>query len=856
MALTSLQKNIKLMVTWYSPFDLPDSLVEHLRRAGAAPVSPQELDQATAGSQLLLYRAPHQIGQSAPRIKAGYQQLDDLAKQGFGQLWNAERLERVSPAEWGGPMGAVGANHITAAIEPDPLDALVALGLIREDSDLLDAYLDLELRGVLGGHEPDSDYLERLRRASSGEKLGQGLHQLQSLRFLETRLRNGEIGEPPLVSAFEQEQVQSQLRQLEEEVRTLHASGNASQQEHNELRLQLVTSETEVNLLRKELFHNQQQLQQGQVELESLFLSDRDNRARLATYAAEREANQQAVMVAQSQLAEVEAQWQACQSQLDGVRHTLEATRQQLSDSHQCLAANEDTLNQERQALAALRSQLAQGETELEEARQTTEEHRRVLAICKAEHQTTLTAAKGQIDSLEIQRQGMQASLDAHETQLAIERQSLVDTLGLLAENETALAKEQLTVGEQALELAAKEQSLQALAETHDQTQTVLAEAEKARDRARSETVQLEKALRERTTASHRQESQLDLARQAVNRLELETKQQEACALQLQRELQQSKASMERREGQLAAARAQLHDTEENLAACLNRVSAAVQEKESSQQECTHLKAELAKNQDHQRLLEHRILELKTVLATGEQRSSQKESNIAELQSSLQDREGSLQRLQQQETGLRQQLAENSQTIDTLKVGLGACQQERDHWKQKIIEMSKIITANQEKLAQNDNQLLNMIQRHQELQEQIKQLQTDRNATELGYGKSIKEAQQINETVRQERHEVEAELNRHRQELLNKHDALEENQKALTISQDETKIQRHQVIEQQNLAAAQLQQLRRASALLWRLSSIKGVPGTGSSVPTLQLLALLESYRHSLKRAERLLKGG
>lgn len=791
------------MVTWFSPFDLPAPVVERLGRAGATPVSSQGLNQATAGSQLLLYRAPHQIGQTAQGIREGYQQLDDLAKRGLGQLWNAERLQRLSPDQWGGAWEPGNTNDIGTEIEPDPLDALVALGVIREDPELLDAYLDLELRGVLGGEEPDTAYLERLRRASSGEKLEQGLHQLQRLKSLEIRLRMGELVQPDVLP---------------------------------ELRLQLVNSDTEVNLLRKELVQYQLQLQQGQVELENLFLSDRDNRSRLATYEAERETNRQAVSLAQSQLATVEAEWRAS------------------------LAANEDTLNQERQALAALRSQLTQGETKLEDTRRTVEDLRNALAAAEAEHQKELTTAQGQIGTLEIQ---LRASQNGYENQLAIERQSLVDTLGRLAECETSLAErdsflanERQTVVDQAQKLAAKEESLQALAEVHNQTQTSLSEAEMARDRAQSEAVQLDKALRERTTAGHRQESQLAMARQESERLGLEIQQQKTFVLQLQRELQQSKGSMERREGQLAAARAQLADAQLNLATCLNRVSAAVQEKESSQQECFRLNNELDESQDQLRHSGQRIVELETDLATGKQQSSQLEIKINELQTQLQDRTENLHQLQHQETDLRKQIDENTQAITTLETVLGSHQQELEHWRQKTLDLIQNLTATQGELAQKDHQLQEMVQRQQAMQGHFDQLQSDWNASESGYARSIQEAQQVTVEVRQAHHAVEEELDRHRQELLRKHDALEQNQQALALSQDETKDQRHQVLEQQNLAAAQLQQLRRASALLWRLSNIKGVPGTGSAVPTLQLLALLEGYRHSLKRAERLLRGG
>jgi chromosome segregation ATPase len=56
----------------------------------------------------------------------------------------------------------------------------------------------------------------------------------------------------------------------------------------------------------------------------------------------------------------------------------------------------------------------------------------------------------------------------------------------------------------------------------------------------------------------------------------------------------------------------------------------------------------------------------------------------------------------------------------------------------------------------------------------------------------------------------------------------------------------------QDLCIAQAQTLQRAQVVIKKLSAFKGVP-MGSSEPSIQVLALLEGYRHSLKRAERLL---
>jgi DNA repair exonuclease SbcCD ATPase subunit len=55
------------------------------------------------------------------------------------------------------------------------------------------------------------------------------------------------------------------------------------------------------------------------------------------------------------------------------------------------------------------------------------------------------------------------------------------------------------------------------------------------------------------------------------------------------------------------------------------------------------------------------------------------------------------------------------------------------------------------------------------------------------------------------------------------------------------------------LADAQRAQLQRAAGLLRRMAALKGIPAGSLPPPPIQIMALLEGYRHSLKRAERLL---
>ncbi len=75
---------------------------------------------------------------------------------------------------------------------------------------------------------------------------------------------------------------------------------------------------------------------------------------------------------------------------------------------------------------------------------------------------------------------------------------------------------------------------------------------------------------------------------------------------------------------------------------------------------------------------------------------------------------------------------------------------------------------------------------------------------------------------------------------------LEQTQLDLELTFQDRQAQ-HQLNQAQGAAIAE------ASAMLQRLAALRGLPGSSGQPATIQLLALLEGYRHSLKRAERLL---
>ena len=95
------------------------------------------------------------------------------------------------------------------------------------------------------------------------------------------------------------------------------------------------------------------------------------------------------------------------------------------------------------------------------------------------------------------------------------------------------------------------------------------------------------------------------------------------------------------------------------------------------------------------------------------------------------------------------------------------------------------------------------------------------------------------------------------QELLRSGEAKEQDLgQQLRFSSEQLEQYFHESQQGQQLAAAQAKQIKRAALLLQRTALLKGINVSKLPFASIQLLALLEGYRHSLKRAERLLGGG
>ena len=179
----------------------------------------------------LLYLPPHAVLQDPQTLLSRYQTLRRMAGQGI--------LQR---AETHCHDDAASLSELTT---PRPLLALVTVTLLREQPTLLDAFLDLELLADLGGMEPDSDYLNRLRQLSRlapllqeldnnairqrASQLQQSFHQ-QQLQRLEQELNE---------SRHDLNHRLEQLRELDQDQRRLHQAAEASAQREATLQQQV-----------------------------------------------------------------------------------------------------------------------------------------------------------------------------------------------------------------------------------------------------------------------------------------------------------------------------------------------------------------------------------------------------------------------------------------------------------------------------------------------------------------------------------------------------------------------------------------------------------------------------------------
>jgi hypothetical protein len=234
------------MLHWYAPYPLFSGLEQRLSDAEVVKGTPddQSIDLWIYDSPDRLLASWMQHNQCAPTTKElvmAYSRLVSLpAGSRLISGWRLEQLDPASLNAWLRGEGAILADMaVPRQLQPaiTPLEGQLVIRLLEDHPDVLESYLDLELRAELVGHQPDSAYLERLLHACTPEAL------LESWNVLHARNL-------------------SRLQQIKSERDTLLAERDA-------LAMQLDESKEEVKLTILELH-------QVQEELEHYYLIYRD----------------------------------------------------------------------------------------------------------------------------------------------------------------------------------------------------------------------------------------------------------------------------------------------------------------------------------------------------------------------------------------------------------------------------------------------------------------------------------------------------------------------------------------------------------------------------------------------------
>ena len=151
---------------------------------------------------------------------------------------------------------------------PEPLAALIVKTALQSQPDLLDLYLDLELRAELLGSEPDVHYRKRLQNTIDPDELGASFNRfLLSHYSLDTCLQSRALADQGLEKLKQNE---SKLLLIQQDLKQqLTSQENSNQQGMTALQHQLGEAITEKEQALKHL-------QETQAELEHHFIANRE----------------------------------------------------------------------------------------------------------------------------------------------------------------------------------------------------------------------------------------------------------------------------------------------------------------------------------------------------------------------------------------------------------------------------------------------------------------------------------------------------------------------------------------------------------------------------------------------------
>jgi chromosome segregation ATPase len=421
------------MFRWFSPFVLPQQAIEKLAAAGGQAQSLEEAgrEDNLESPLLLIYPPPHGALGPPELLLNGYRRLLRLASR--GQLIHLERLWNLPIENGKSLVGSEPPTTLASLEQPAPLQALVTLALLREVPALLDAYLDLELSSQLGGSQPDSDYLIRLREASPVEALLASLHddrQEQNLARLQEenqsireQLNHGyeELEQLMLAERSQQEQLLNLQRELElQRTRCQQWEQNSAEREAELQRGALALQEVSGRLAAEE-----ERARQRQQTLEASERQADDLRRNLQQQERERETVQNEIAELHNEMEQLFLTERQNIAELDRLGRELQGVRRELADSEQERSAGRLTLEHLRNDFSTQEGLLARQSNQLGDCQSRLEQSVRELQETKQE----LERMQGLQAEIEYRSEREQALMAKRQSSLEQELGSLQECL-------------------------------------------------------------------------------------------------------------------------------------------------------------------------------------------------------------------------------------------------------------------------------------------------------------------------------------------------------------------------------------------------------------------------------------------
>ena len=164
------------MQYWYSPTNIESSLEEKLEKAGIRPISRDKLDE-NIQNVLLIYLTPNQVleqkrleestAATSNEIQEIYEEASIISQKccHISSSWRLNLFDKTSISRLSnGENPQLDKNICLPSLKP--LASLLTLEIARKRPEIIDIYLDLELKSYLFGLEADSNYLQRLSQGS------------------------------------------------------------------------------------------------------------------------------------------------------------------------------------------------------------------------------------------------------------------------------------------------------------------------------------------------------------------------------------------------------------------------------------------------------------------------------------------------------------------------------------------------------------------------------------------------------------------------------------------------------------------------------------------------------------------